>query len=116
MEKLKRQIGYVAGKNNADPIEEALPIEDNIPATLVVENKEKAKFDIPSILQLQASSSKSIAKWIKSHPYFKWTRMCQEIGIDKGYFSRAINSEYPSFKLEEIPAIEKELGNYGYNN
>lgn len=82
---------------------------------LPVQDKITPKFDIASILELQKLSSKNIALWIKSHPYFKWTRMCQSIGIDKGYFSRAINSESPSFKLEEIPAIEKELSNYGYN-
>lgn len=115
MEKLKREIGY-----RPPPTLDNLKDRINVIANIGITQPPQPNFttsipmEVKDIIELQKTVSKKITKWIKDHPDFKWTRMCKSVGIDKGSFSRIINSEEPVFKLEHIPLIENKIKEYGY--
>lgn len=58
--------------------------------------------------------SQDLKIWFKGHPYFKVAPLCKALGLDKGNFTRIINSEELSFPEKHISKIEEELKNYGY--
>lgn len=107
MEKeLKRKIGYVKPKGNhrSEPIK---PTQKA--ATRLIEPAEKENFDDIT------ARAQAIATWIKDHPYFMYTAMVKDLGMDRGNFYKAVFKRTPPLiKPENVLKIEKVLKNYGY--
>lgn len=59
-----------------------------------------------------------IISWIGGHEYFKWAKMCGDLGIDPGNFHRTINSKTQSHKIkdEQADKIIEVMRGYGYRD
>jgi hypothetical protein len=68
----------------------------------------------PSKEKESEKKEESIVEWIKSHPRFKWSTMCPEIGVDKGNFSKMLKSGYIKLPEDKIAKIKQIIKNYGY--
>lgn len=70
-------------------------------------NKEYTRKTVPNI--------DLMINWINSHPFFKWSAMCKEIGIDKGNFQRILKSKSsPKISQEKVDKILIIIKKYGY--
>jgi hypothetical protein len=63
---------------------------------------------------LKPNAALSVALWIKSHDLFKWSAMCQKLGLDAGNFWRGIKGDKPVIAEKYLPEIIKTLKQYGY--
>lgn len=61
-----------------------------------------------------SDKSNEIKAWFKEHPFFKIAPLCSAIGLDKGNFTRIINSANQHIPEKHISKIEEVLKNYGY--
>lgn len=128
--KLNRQIGYlkplttdsdlnvnpVKPKNDSFVMPEQSKLKPNygLIDSLIQNDKENENNRIYEPVISLEDRSKSIVKWLKSHKLFKWSAMCQVIGLDKSNFKRFIDSETPLFKSDVCVSIETQLKLYGY--
>jgi len=55
-----------------------------------------------------------IVDWINTHNKFKWSKMCLEIGIDKGNFQRMLKKGKITLSDEKIKQIKLSIGEYGW--
>lgn len=109
--KLNRQILYVkptsqkcdGKKMDSISIDELNTFEN-------ISQSPELKFKAP----LKKTEAKDIIKWIKEHPYFKWSSMCVDLKIDKGNFQRILKAKEPSIKQEQVLLIEQKIKEYGY--
>lgn len=60
------------------------------------------------------SKEKDIVEWINSHNKFKWSKMCLEIGIDKGNFQRMLKNGKITLPEEKIKQIKQSISEYGW--
>lgn len=63
---------------------------------------------------MREDNLKEIIKWIKAHPYFKWSPMCDTLGINRGNFGATIRTGVLKIKESQLPKIITELKKYGY--
>lgn len=66
------------------------------------------------IVNLRREKSGKIINWIKDRPSFKYSIMCDEVGIDRGNFSRLLRKKNAKITLELIAKIETYISKYGY--
>jgi len=125
---LKRTIGYVKPRATTKTTEMKTP--SPVPRKPTVKEFEEAKKAVkdtrkkdPHLLEkeiikvpynTESSTARQLIAWIKKHPLFKWAVMCQQIGIDKSNFKRAMLSKEPVIKPEIAAKIEAVLKEYGY--
>jgi hypothetical protein len=60
--------------------------------------------------------ARSVVDWLKSHKYFKWTKLCTDIEIDPANFQKTMNKEplvIPTFILDKMTAVMKQYGYQG---
>ena len=58
---------------------------------------------------------KEIKDWIVAHPHFKWSRMAQEVGLQKSnFYTKFLTASVPSLKPEILPKLVKIMSNYGF--
>ena len=58
---------------------------------------------------------KEIKVWIVAHPHFKWSRMAQEVGLQKSnFYTKFLTASVPSLKPEILPKLVKIMSNYGF--
>jgi len=55
-----------------------------------------------------------VIDWLKSHPFFAWGRMCDHLGIDKGNFSRTLNTGTPGITEKNAAKIAGVISKYGF--
>lgn len=69
----------------------------------------------PVIKQSTEVSDKEIFDWIKSHLLFKWSVMCDMVGVDMSNFRRIMHSEKDSMpKHWPIDKMLEILREYGF--
>lgn len=68
----------------------------------------------PQERPVRGNQSQKIVKWLKDHDLFKATAMAESIGIDRGNFSRLLNSENPTISDENQLKIISIIKRYGY--
>lgn len=58
-------------------------------------------------------TSKSLIKWLRSHPLININALCEAVGYDRSNFQKAMsgNRDIPDKYLK---GFEKELKKYGY--
>lgn len=100
---LKRQIGY---KKESAKKTTQLPPPSFRPS---VKNNEPCLHGID-----KEPTAKEIVTWLKSHTMFKWSALCEEVGIDKGNFHRTMNNENPTIKPGVISRMLPHLKEYGF--
>ena len=102
MDKLKREIVY---KKQDTPESKKETVESN-----------PSEVDLLQINNLIVTKSRKIIEWIKSHPAIKWSVICDEAGINKSNFCKALKADNPKLKAENIIKLEKQLKKYGYES
>lgn len=111
--KLNRQIGYLPKKENS--CMEAAKKATESPSFKAAA-KSKAPIRTPKIspeTPKRELTTQIVVNWIKNHPMFAWTRMCDEIGLDKGNFSRVLAGKL-QISPENLIKIKNILRRYGF--
>ena len=62
----------------------------------------------------EPATAQEVISWINSHPMFKYSVMCDEIGIDKARFCRTLQSKNAVIKPEIVAKIEAVIKRYGF--
>lgn len=126
-EQLKRQIGYQRPVAKKSYLSKVYPAKDTPPTESVTKavaetSPEWAEVVAPA-KKLPVKAEKagkkpdltgSVIKWISTHPHFKWTKLCFEVGMDPGNFQRVMKTKNPVIKPEILKKIVKILANYGF--
>ena len=73
-----------------------------------------AQKSIPQKETVEENEFENIVAWHKSHPYFKWSAMCREVGIDKGNFKRILMAGKPMLSKAVVEKIISIIKKYGY--
>lgn len=79
-----------------------------ITAKKIVESKQAAS---PRVVDFK--DFESVRLWITAHPLFKWSAMCNQLGIDKGNFARLLKHG-GIIGQEQLKKIVKILCDYGF--
>lgn len=61
-----------------------------------------------------AKKEQDIVSWIKTHPRFKWSTLCPEIGVDKGQFCKMLKAGVLKLPDDKIVKIKEIIKDYGY--
>ena len=80
-------------------------------------NNEKLKEEIRSLKdgpKMEPATAEEVISWINDHPMFKYSAMCEEIGMDKGRFCKILKAEKPSLKPEVVAKIQAVIKEYGF--
>ena len=108
----KRKIGYIKPNKDVRAF-----LEQNHPTMLAEKyhrlNKQDAKF-YESLKNPITPTAKQVIDWLKSHPFFAWGRMCDHLGIDKGNFSRTLNTGTPGITEKNAAKIAGVISKYGF--
>ncbi len=59
-------------------------------------------------------TAKELCEWLNTHTYLNLTKICDEVGQDRGNFQRKLKEESPVMKPEVIEKMVKILKNYGF--
>jgi hypothetical protein len=123
-EQLKRQIGYkrpVPKKSDIEPgPPPAAPAPSKSFTRAVAESSPEWEEAVapakkePVKAENKPDLSKHVIKWMETHPYFKWTKLCIDVGVDPGNFKRCMNAKNPVIKPDILKKMIKILVNYGF--